>query len=48
MNNWNYLYAVCTVVFLGLFTYTWLMASRQKQLEEKVNDLREQLKDMRR
>jgi len=45
MNNWNFLYAVCTIVFIGIFVYTWLMSSCQKQLERKVAELRDQLKD---
>jgi CcmD family protein len=33
------------VVFAAIFTYLWLMGSRQKRLEKKIESLREELKD---
>jgi len=45
MNSLSWLYAICTVVFVGLFIYTWMMSSRQKRLEEKLDQLRAQLKE---
>ena len=34
-----------SVVFAAIFAYTWLIASRQKKLEKKLEDIRELVKD---
>lgn len=36
---------VYTIIFLAFFIYTWSIGSRQKTLERKVDELKEQLKD---
>jgi CcmD family protein len=36
---------VYAVIFLGIFAFTWSMFSRQKRLSEKLDELREELKD---
>ena len=41
----NYVVAAYSIIFAGIFLFTWFMFSRQKQLEKKLNDLREELKD---
>lgn len=42
MNN---LFAAFSVVFLAIFIYSWLMTSRQKRLEKKLDELKAQLKE---
>jgi CcmD family protein len=34
-----------SVVFIAIFIYSWLMTSRQKRLEKKLDELKAQLKD---
>jgi len=31
-------------VFLAIILYTWMMASRQKRIERKLDDIKDQLK----
>ena len=33
------------VLFVGVFVFTWTMFSRQKQLNEKLDRLREELRE---
>ncbi len=33
-----------SAVFVAIIFYTWLMASRQKRLERKLDEIKEQLK----
>ena len=42
---YEYVVAAYSIIFGGIFIFTWFMFSRQKQLEKKLNDLREELKD---
>ena len=35
----NYVVAAYSIIFGGIFVFTWFMFSRQKQLEKKLNDL---------
>jgi CcmD family protein len=35
------------VLFAGVFVFTWTMFSRQRQLNEKLDRLREELRDQR-
>ena len=37
--------AAYSVVFLGIFAFIWLTMKRQKKLEKKIADLREDMKD---
>lgn len=34
-----------TIIFAAFFIYTWLIGSRQKDLERKVDELKDLLKD---
>jgi CcmD family protein len=34
-----------SLIFAGIFIYTWLMASRQKRLEKKLEEIREMVKE---
>ncbi len=36
-----------SLVFLVVFAFAWLLTSRQKRLEKKVEQLQQQLKDRR-
>ena len=45
MNNLGYLFAAYTVIFAAIFIYSWLMSSRQKKLDRKIDELKELLKD---
>ena len=36
-----------SIIFAAIFIYTWLMSSRQKRLEKKLDELREMVKDKR-
>ena len=37
--------AAYSVIFAGVFVFVWLMFGRQKQLEKRLEQLREDLKD---
>ena len=37
--------AAYSLVFLGIFAFLWLTMKRQKKLEKKLQDFREELKD---
>ena len=37
--------AAYSVVFLGIFVFIWLTMSRQKRLEKKLQELREDLNE---
>lgn len=37
--------AAYSVIFLGVFIFVWLMFGRQKKLERRLEQLREDLKD---
>lgn len=37
--------AAYSVVFLGIFAFIWLTMKRQKNLERKLEDLREDMKE---
>jgi len=41
----NSVFAAFSVVFIAIFIYSWLMTSRQKRLEKKLDELKAQLKD---
>lgn len=34
-----------SIIFAAIFVYTWLMSSRQKRLEKKLDEIREMVKD---
>jgi CcmD family protein len=34
-----------SIIFAAIFIYTWLMSSRQKRLEKKLDEIRELVKD---
>jgi CcmD family protein len=42
------LVAAYTVIFAAIFVYTWLMFSRQKRLEKKLDELRELVRESKR
>ncbi len=42
MNN---VVVALSAVFFAIILYTWLMASRQKRIERKLDDIKDQLKD---
>jgi len=41
----SYVVAAYSIIFAGIVIFTWSMFSRQKQLDKKLNDLREELRD---
>lgn len=41
----SYLFAAYTVVWILIFGYTWMIGSKQKDLERKLDDLRDELRD---
>jgi CcmD family protein len=41
------LVAAYSVIFTAIFIFTWLLYSREKRLEKKVDELKELLKDTR-
>jgi CcmD family protein len=41
----NSVVVALSAVFFAIILYTWLMGSRQKRLERKLDDIRDQLKD---
>ena len=43
----NSIVAAYAVVFGGIFIFVWLMTSRQKRLEKKLQALREEIRDRR-
>jgi CcmD family protein len=45
MNNLNYVFAAYSVIFAAIFIYSWLMSSRQKNLDRKVEELKALLKE---
>jgi CcmD family protein len=34
-----------SIIFAAIFIYTWLMSSRQKRLEKKLDEIRELVKE---
>jgi ABC-type amino acid transport system permease subunit len=44
MNN-KYLFAAFALVAIVFFIHNWMMSSRQKRLETKLEELKSQLKD---
>jgi len=34
-----------SIVFAAIFIYTWLMSSRQKKIEKKLDEIRELIKE---
>lgn len=45
MNFRYFLFTAYTGVFLAFFVYMWLLVSRQKKLEKKLGELKDQLRD---
>ena len=41
----SYVVAAYSIIFAGIFIFTWSMFSRQKKLEKKLADLKEELHD---
>ena len=41
----NSVFAAFTVIFLAIFIFTWMISARQKRLEEKLEQIKAQLKD---
>ena len=37
--------AAYSVIFLGVFVFVWLMFGRQRKLEKKLDQLREDIRD---
>ena len=42
----NYVVAAYSIIFAGILLFSWSMFSRQKKLEKKLTDLREELRDV--
>jgi CcmD family protein len=40
----NSVFAAYTVVFFAIFIFTWMISARQKRLEKKLEQIKEQLK----
>ena len=40
-----FLFTAYTGVFVAFFVYMWFLVSRQKRLEKKLDELKEQLRD---
>jgi CcmD family protein len=45
MENSGYFFAAFAIVWAVLFAYLFLLASRQRQLKQKVESLKEMLKE---
>jgi len=43
MDNFPYLFAAYTAIWVGLFLYVRRLARRSRELEEEIQDLRRQL-----
>jgi CcmD family protein len=43
-----WVFAAYTIIFTAIFIYTWSLGSRQKDLERRLEELKEQLKESRR
>jgi len=41
----SYVVAAYSIIFAGIVIFTWSMFSRQKKLDKKLSDLREELRD---
>jgi CcmD family protein len=41
----SYVVAAYSIIFAGILLFTWSMFSRQRKLEKKLNDLKEELRD---
>ena len=41
----SYVVAAYSIIFAGILLFTWSLFSRQRKLEKKLNDLREELRD---
>ena len=41
----TYVFAAYSIIFLGIFLLAWSIVSRQKRLERKLEDLKEELRD---
>jgi len=44
--NW-WLVTAYTVFFVGVFTYTFLMSQRQKDLDRRIDELRNRVEEQR-
>ena len=44
MNNLSFLFGAFALVTLVFFIHSWMMSSRQRQLEKKLEELKAQLK----
>jgi CcmD family protein len=45
MNNLSFLFGAFALVSLVFFIHSWVMSSRQKRLEKKLEELKSHLKD---
>jgi CcmD family protein len=43
----NSIFAAYAVVFAAIFVFVWLMTSRQRRLEKKLQALKDELRDKR-
>ncbi len=41
----KYVVAAYSIIFAGILLFTWSMFSRQRKLEKKLNDLKEELRE---
>jgi CcmD family protein len=41
----NNVVIVYSIIFLAIFAFSWMLLSRQKRLEKKLEDLKEELRD---
>ena len=42
----SYVVAAYSIIFAGILLFTWSMFSRQEKLEKKLEDLRQELRDV--
>ena len=42
----NYVVAAYSIIFAGIFVFTWSMFARQRKLDRKLEDLKEELRDL--
>ena len=45
-NNFWYLFAAYTLIWMGLFVYIFSLAGREKKLGEEIDELKTMLKEM--
>ena len=45
MNNSRFLFGAFALVTIVFFIHNWAMSSRQRRLEKKLDELKNQLKD---